>query len=73
MKTMAMIKFPLILRADYDGVHSGTDLPFTWSKYESPDLDLQATALRESREEIGVRQSDVSYHRQTHGIVYSTQ
>lgn len=53
------IKFPLILRADYDGVHSG-QIALPGGKYESPDLDLQATALRESQEEIGVRQSDVS-------------
>lgn len=53
------IKFPLILRADYDGVHSG-QIALPGGKYESPDLDLQATALRESQEEIGIRQSDVS-------------
>ncbi|HRH66248.1 MAG TPA: CoA pyrophosphatase [Bacteroidia bacterium] len=53
------IKFPLILRSDYDGVHSG-QIGLPGGKFESPDLDLQATALRETEEEIGVLQADIS-------------
>ncbi len=53
------IKFPLILRSDYDGVHS-RQIGLPGGKYESPDLDLQATALRETEEEIGAAQKDIT-------------
>ncbi len=52
------IKFPLILRPEYDGVHSG-QVGFPGGKFESSDENLVATALRETNEEIGVVTSDV--------------
>ena len=53
------IKLPLIMRSDYDGVHSG-QIGLPGGKYEPEDADLQSTALRETEEEIGISKSDVS-------------
>ena len=53
------IKLPLIMRSDYDGVHSG-QIGLPGGKFESEDADLQSTALRETEEEIGISKSDVS-------------
>jgi|AntRauTorckE6833_2_1112554.scaffolds.fasta_scaffold00592_5 8-oxo-dGTP pyrophosphatase MutT (NUDIX family) len=42
-----------ILRPQYDGVHSG-QISFPGGQYEKEDYTLLETALRETREEIGV-------------------
>ena len=52
------IHFPLIQRPDYDGVHSG-QIALPGGKFEVGDKDLFATALRESREEVGIDPSQV--------------
>lgn len=44
---------PLIKRASYDGVHSG-QIALPGGKVEPTDIDIIATALRETEEEIGV-------------------
>jgi 8-oxo-dGTP pyrophosphatase MutT (NUDIX family) len=44
--------FPLIQRPMYDGVHSG-QVAFPGGKHEPADVDLFATAVRESHEEVG--------------------
>ncbi len=49
---------PLILRPVYDGVHSG-QMAFPGGRYEPEDESLVRTALREAREEIGLRPDDV--------------
>ncbi len=45
--------FPLILRPEYDGVHSG-QVALPGGKVEEQDISLVHTALREVKEEIGV-------------------
>lgn len=47
------VKLVLMLRPDYNGVHSG-QISFPGGKYEDGDDDLIFTALREAREEIGI-------------------
>ena len=49
--------FPLIQRPQYNGVHSG-QIGLPGCKVEEDDKDRVATALRETKEEIGV---DVSH------------
>lgn len=44
---------PLIQRPEYDGVHSG-QIALPGGKVEPEDLDVVATALRETQEEIGI-------------------
>lgn len=44
--------FPLILRPEYDGVHS-RQIGLPGGQKEDQDKDLIATAIRETREEIG--------------------
>ncbi|MBC8111315.1 MAG: CoA pyrophosphatase [Verrucomicrobia bacterium] len=51
--------FPLILRNEYEGVHSG-QMGLPGGKKEKNDKDLMATALRESYEEIGILPEKVS-------------
>ncbi len=53
------VYFPLILRPQYDGVHSG-QMAFPGGRFEQTDRDLVHTALREAEEEIGIRETDVT-------------
>ncbi len=48
----------LIQRQDYDGIHSN-QISFPGGQYEVTDESLQHTAIRETCEEIGVRQEDI--------------
>ncbi len=45
--------FPLMKRKEYPGVHSG-QISLPGGKMESNDINLTQTALRESREELGL-------------------
>ena len=51
--------FMLILRKTYHGVHSA-QIGFPGGKVEEADLDMEATALRETHEEVGVSPSEVA-------------
>lgn len=53
-----LIKFPLIVRPQYPGVHSG-QIALPGGKYEEGDKDLVYTALRETEEEVGISMQDV--------------
>ncbi len=53
------IYFPLIVRPEYDGVHSG-QIAFPGGGFEESDETLQHTALREAQEEIGIFKNDVT-------------
>lgn len=67
----------VILRNEYDGVHSG-QISLPGGKAEEADLDYIHTALRESQEEIGIKPSEVEiigllskfYVRPSNYIVY---
>ncbi|MFB6257831.1 MAG: CoA pyrophosphatase [Flavobacteriales bacterium] len=48
----------LIQRPGYGGVH-GAQMAFPGGKKENEDLDLEATALREAEEEVGISASKV--------------
>ena len=52
------IKFPLIVRPQYPGVHSG-QVALPGGKYEDDDQDLIFTALRETEEEVGIQKEQV--------------
>ncbi|MEO0312726.1 MAG: hypothetical protein RIQ89_2383 [Bacteroidota bacterium] len=47
------ILFPLIQRSNYDGVHSG-QIALPGGKFEKQDLKLSNTAIRETKEELGI-------------------
>lgn len=47
-----------IKRPAYNGVHSG-QVSFPGGKFEKEDIDLMATALRETHEEVGIRPQEV--------------
>jgi 8-oxo-dGTP pyrophosphatase MutT (NUDIX family) len=53
-----IVKFPLIERPEYSGIHSG-QIALPGGKKEEHDADLTQTALRESEEEIGIDKHDV--------------
>lgn len=53
-----MIRFPLIKRSEYAGVHSG-QISLPGGKTE-PGEDLVDTALREGEEEIGIKRNEVT-------------
>ncbi|MFT6411681.1 MAG: 8-oxo-dGTP pyrophosphatase MutT (NUDIX family), partial [Flavobacteriales bacterium] len=48
----------LIVRPEYDGVHSG-QIAFPGGAKEEQDSDLMQTALRETEEEVGVHSSAI--------------
>lgn len=52
------LKFPLILRNTYPGVHSN-QIGFPGGKVESQDINLGATAIRETHEEIAATPSQI--------------
>lgn len=54
-----MARLLLILRKTYQGVHSN-QIGFPGGKVEKADLDLKATALRETHEEVGVSPEKVN-------------
>lgn len=56
---MGVIKFPLIERPQYEGVHSG-QIALPGGKFEPDDEDRIFTAKRETEEEIGVNRGDVN-------------
>ncbi len=52
------IRFPLIQRPTYEGIHSG-QIALPGGKFEDSDIDQYQTALREANEEVGVDQKDI--------------
>jgi 8-oxo-dGTP pyrophosphatase MutT (NUDIX family) len=52
------LKTVFIKRSEYDGVHSG-QISFPGGQYESTDKSFEATALRETNEEIGVESDKI--------------
>lgn len=52
------VYFALIVRAAYDGIHAG-EVAFPGGKYEQTDENLINTALREAKEEVGIRPDQV--------------
>lgn len=52
------VMFPLIKRPSYEGIHSG-QMALPGGRIEADDPDLKFTALRETREEIGVAEDKV--------------
>lgn len=53
-----VVRFPLIQRPNYEGIHSG-QMALPGGRYEEEDKNQYQTALRESNEEIGVDQNEV--------------
>jgi 8-oxo-dGTP pyrophosphatase MutT (NUDIX family) len=51
--------FPLIQRPDYDGVHA-KQMSFPGGKKDKADIDLISTALRETEEEVGIKQNQIN-------------
>lgn len=54
-----LLKTVVMLRPSYNGVHSG-QISLPGGKWEITDVDMAATALRETQEEIGVEPSTIS-------------
>jgi 8-oxo-dGTP pyrophosphatase MutT (NUDIX family) len=55
-------RFVLILRKTYKGVHSA-QVGFPGGKWEEGDIDFQATALRETEEEVGVFRKNIKVYK----------
>lgn len=55
-------RFVLILRKTYKGVHSA-QVGFPGGKWEEGDADYQATALRETEEEVGVFEKSINVYK----------
>jgi 8-oxo-dGTP pyrophosphatase MutT (NUDIX family) len=53
-----LVRFPLIQRPSYEGIHSG-QMALPGGRYEEEDMDQFHTALRESDEEIGIHKEKV--------------
>ena len=53
------ICFVLMRRPDYTGVHSG-QISLPGGKFEKHDRDLIATAIREAKEEVGIKPSAIN-------------
>jgi 8-oxo-dGTP pyrophosphatase MutT (NUDIX family) len=53
------VKTVLIRRAKYNGIHSG-QISFPGGQFEKPDNNLTETALRETKEEIGIDISKIN-------------
>lgn len=53
-----ILKFPVILRNTYKGVHSN-QIGFPGGKIEDVDKNLEETAIRETHEEIGANPEDI--------------
>lgn len=56
--TEKKVRFLLILRKTYKGVHSN-QVGFPGGRVEKEDRDLMHTALRETEEEVGIPQNEV--------------
>ncbi len=52
------VKFPLIVRPVYDGVHSG-QVALPGGSFDAEDKNLQTTALREAEEETGLHRKNI--------------
>ncbi len=52
------VRFPLIQRPVYEGVHSG-QIALPGGRHEDRDTDLIATAIREAQEEVGINPDTV--------------
>ena len=48
-----VVRFPLIVRPVYDGVHSG-QVALPGGSFDESDITLQSTAIRETEEETGI-------------------
>ncbi|MGL1889156.1 MAG: CoA pyrophosphatase [Reichenbachiella sp.] len=53
------LMFPLMIRPVYEGIHSG-QVSLPGGKYEKVDQELSQTALRETKEEIGVDSGEIT-------------
>lgn len=53
----------LMLRASYNGTHS-SQISFPGGKKEKGDINLEATALRETEEEVGIEKTTINIVRQ---------
>ncbi|HEY5508817.1 MAG TPA: CoA pyrophosphatase [Paludibacter sp.] len=52
------MKMIMIRRSIYVGIHSG-QIAFPGGRFETEDIDVQTTALREIEEEIGISRDDI--------------
>jgi len=55
----SLIKTVLIQRQDYNGIHSN-QISFPGGQYEDTDDSMQRAAIRETCEEIGVKQEEIN-------------